>query len=50
MQWSESNRNVSMRIPLNVVKARKGYVEDRRPASNMDPYKVIANILNTINM
>ena len=36
-------RDVSIRIPNSTVGSGwKGYAEDRRPASNCDPYKVIA--------
>ena len=38
----------SIRIPLNVLKDGRGYLEDRRPASNMDPYLVIEQILKTV--
>ena len=31
-------RNTSIRIPISVHQAGSGYIEDRRPASNMDPY------------
>jgi len=35
-----ANRSVSVRIPRQVNEDRKGYLEDRRPASNADPYRV----------
>jgi glutamine synthetase len=35
-----ANREVSVRIPRHVGEAGKGYMEDRRPASNCDPYQV----------
>ena len=34
------DRGVSVRIPLQVIADKKGYLEDRRPASNIDPYIV----------
>jgi glutamine synthetase len=46
--WGVSDRSASIRIPLNVSKDRCGYLEDRRPASNMDPYLVTARLLQTI--
>jgi glutamine synthetase len=46
--WAVSDRGKSIRIPLNVEKARCGYLEDRRPASNMDPYLVTERLLRTI--
>lgn len=42
-----ANRGVSVRIPRAVGEAKKGYLEDRRPASNMDPYAVCNAILRT---
>jgi hypothetical protein len=46
--WGVSDRGASIRIPLNVSKDRCGYLEDRRPASNMDPYLVTARLLRTV--
>ena len=43
-----ANRGASIRIPRSVAKEGFGYFEDRRPASNMDPYLVTAKILDTI--
>lgn len=42
-----ANRGASIRIPHDTVKNGKGYFEDRRPASNMDPYVVTSLILET---
>lgn len=42
-----ANRGASVRIGNDVVKAGKGYFEDRRPSSNMDPYLVTAKIFET---
>ena len=44
-----SDRGASIRIPWHVHKAGKGYLEDRRPNSNMDPYLVLARIMETIS-
>lgn len=41
-----ANRAASVRIPTQTVKENKGYFEDRRPASNIDPYLVCANLYN----
>jgi glutamine synthetase len=46
--WAVSDRGKSIRIPLNVERAGCGYLEDRRPASNMDPYLVTERLLRTI--
>lgn len=40
-------RNTSIRIPDLVQKNGCGYLEDRRPASNIDPYIVTSRILAT---
>jgi len=42
------NRAASFRIPTSVMANNgKGYIEDRRPASNIDPYVVSAIIFDT---
>ncbi len=46
--WGISNRGCSIRIPLNVYKDKCGYLEDRRPASNLDPYLVCEKICSTV--
>jgi len=44
-----SDRGASIRIPIATVESGwKGYLEDRRPASNADPYKVAARIIKTV--
>lgn len=43
-----SNRGSSLRIPCNVINDCCGYLEDRRPSSNMDPYRVVSRILKTL--
>lgn len=42
-----ADRGASIRIPAGVASDGKGYYEDRRPASNMDPYVVTNRILKT---
>lgn len=42
------NRGASVRIPLHVAEAGCGYLEDRRPAANMDPNQVLTALLETI--
>ena len=45
-----SDRGASIRIPIYTVEHDwNGYLEDRRPASNADPYKVIAHIVSTLS-
>ena len=44
-----SDRGASIRIPIiTVEKGWKGWLEDRRPASNADPYKIAARIVKTV--
>ena len=43
-----SDRGASIRIPLQVFKDGKGYLEDRRPNANMDPYVVTRLINETV--
>jgi glutamine synthetase len=48
--YGVSDRGASIRIPIGVVQNNyKGYLEDRRPASNGDPYKITNIIIKTIN-
>ena len=43
-----SDRGASIRIPWQVVKDKQGYLEDRRPAANIDPYVVAWRLIKTI--
>ncbi|WP_375238926.1 glutamine synthetase beta-grasp domain-containing protein [Aurantibacter sp.] len=44
-----SDRGASIRIPIiTVEQGWKGWLEDRRPASNADPYKVAGRIIETV--
>jgi glutamine synthetase len=45
--YGVSNRGASVRIPWQVAIEKKGYIEDRRPNANMDPYVVTRLIVNT---
>ncbi len=47
-RYGESDRGASIRIPIFTVQHGAGYLEDRRPAANMDPYKVAARLIETI--
>jgi glutamine synthetase len=43
-----SDRGASIRISIYTIEhGWKGYLEDRRPASNDDPYRVTSRILKT---
>ena len=51
--WTEysygvSDRGASVRIPWQVARDQKGYIEDRRPNANCDPYVVTRLITNTV--
>ncbi len=44
-----ANRGASIRVPHSFINAGyKGYLEDRRPNSQGDPYKIASRILQTI--
>ena len=46
--YGAGNRAASFRIPSATYSANgKGYIEDRRPSSNIDPYIVTAIIVDT---
>ena len=47
-RYGVSDRGASIRIPWQVEKNGKGYLEDRRPASNCDPYVVSQKLIQTI--
>ncbi len=47
-KYGVSNRGASVRIPWQVAVEGKGYIEDRRPCANMDPYVVTRLITNTV--
>jgi glutamine synthetase len=46
-KYGVANRGASIRIPRTAEADQKGYFEDRRPASNMDPYTVTGKIVQT---
>ncbi len=47
--YGVSDRGASIRIPIMTVeKGWKGWLEDRRPASNGDPYKIASRIITTV--
>lgn len=43
-----AHRGASIRIPRHVSQTKKGYLEDRRPASNCDPYVAASRIARTV--
>ncbi|MDH3498747.1 MAG: glutamine synthetase beta-grasp domain-containing protein [Acidimicrobiia bacterium] len=46
--YGVSDRGASVRIPWQVEKEGKGYIEDRRPNANCDPYIVTRLITETV--
>ena len=48
--YGVANRGASVRIPRDAEKNGRGYLEDRRPASNMDPYVVTSKIFETTSL
>lgn len=48
--YGVSDRGASIRIPIYTVHNNwNGYLEDRRPAGNADPYRVINHIVSTLD-
>ena len=48
--YGESDRGSSIRIPVQVIESgyTEGYLEDRRPAANANPYEITKAIIDTI--
>lgn len=47
--WGVANRGASIRVPHSFINdGYKGYLEDRRPNSQADPYKIVSRVLKTI--
>ncbi len=46
--YGTSNRAASIRIPWGTAKERRGWLEDRRPNANMDPYVVSRLMVETV--
>ncbi len=44
-----SDRGAAVRVPWHVAVAKKGYIEDRRPNANVDPYVVTRLIMETVS-
>ena len=45
--YGVSDRGASVRIPMQTSNDGYGYLEDRRPSSNMDPYQACAILIET---
>ena len=48
--WGIADRGASVRIPRQCAAAGKGYFEDRRPASNADPYQITGILMETVSL
>ena len=48
--WGVSDRGASIRVPKSVGETWKGYLEDRRPASNANPYCVLNVICESLEL
>jgi glutamine synthetase len=49
-RYGLSDRGASVRLPVNFIKnGYKGYLEDRRPNSQADPYQIVSRIMETVN-
>jgi len=48
--WGVSDRGASIRVPKVVGETWKGYLEDRRPASNANPYKIMFSISESLDL
>lgn len=46
--YGVSDRGASIRIPWQVEQDKKGYLEDRRPNANADPYLIAAVMTDTV--
>lgn len=47
--WGIANRGASVRVNRACADEGKGYFEDRRPASNADPYQITGMIVETVS-
>ena len=47
-RYGVSDRGASIRIPMATANAGHGYLEDRRPSANMDPYEVCYALIDTV--
>lgn len=49
-RYGLSDRGASVRLPVNFIRnGYKGYLEDRRPNSEADPYRIVARIIETVS-
>jgi glutamine synthetase len=48
--YGVANRGASIRIPRECGHKGYGYFEDRRPASNADPYQITGIMMETVSV
>ena len=47
-RYGVSDRGASIRIPMGTANDGYGYLEDRRPSANADPYEVCFMLMHTV--
>jgi len=48
--WGEMDREASIRIPIHTINnSGLGYLEDRRPSANVDPYQAFTHLMSCVN-
>ena len=47
-RYGISDRGASIRIPMTTANDGRGYLEDRRPAANLDPYQICTALIETV--
>ena len=47
-RYGVSDRGASIRIPMGTANDGFGYLEDRRPSANVDPYEVCYMLMKTV--
>ena len=48
--YGEGDRGASIRIPIQLIKDGVGYLEDRRPSANVDPYRATRVIVKALEI
>ena len=44
------DREASIRIPIHTINnSELGYLEDRRPSANVDPYQAFTHLMSCVN-
>ena len=46
--WGKADKKTSLNITVPTIVKEKGYFEDRRPASNADPYRIAARMVQSV--